>query len=228
MEQDNGIIKSVGETILECNSDLFTDVAEIGLDFVFDESPLAELPFVKTVFSFAKTGLAIRERHMINKTLRFINKLNSNNIDSKEYDEYKQRIKDNDKELYKELEHIVLILDKVVEKEKADILANLYSAYVNKKVSWGDFKNFSLVLDNFLLLDTTTLRMLYDRPHQLNDMEDSVGSASRLISLGLAYKINPYKRNPITKNISFIPPKNDVAITEFGRRFFQYGLLERK
>lgn len=227
MEQEKGIIKSIGATILECNSDLFTDIGEIGVDFAFDESPLIELPFVKTVFSFAKTGLAIRERHMINKTLKFINGLNSNNIGSKEYENYKKKIENNDKDLYQELEHIVLILDRIIENEKADILANLYSAYVNKKISWGEFKNFSLVLDNFLLYDRVSLSLLYERPRQLKDTEDSIGTTSRLISLGLAYKISLYRRDVMTESISFVLPQNDVAITEFGKKFYECGFVRR-
>ena len=221
MEQEKGIIKSIGATILECNSDLFTDIGEIGVDFAFDESPLIELPFVKTVFSFAKTGLAIRERHMINKTLKFIN------IRSKEYENYKKKIENNDKDLYQELEHIVLILDRIIENEKADILANLYSAYVNKKISWGEFKNFSLVLDNFLLYDRVSLSLLYERPRQLKDTEDSIGTTSRLISLGLAYKISLYRRDVMTESISFVLPQNDVAITEFGKKFYECGFVRR-
>lgn len=127
---ENQIVNSIGNTIIDNNSDLLVDIGELGIDFVFDDSPLKEIPVVKTIYSIAKTGIAIRDRHLLNKTLIFINKLNSNNLSSEEYNEYKSKLKEKDKNIYKELEHIVIILDKLVEKEKAVILANLYTAYL--------------------------------------------------------------------------------------------------
>lgn len=228
MAEENEIIKSFGETILECNSDVLSDVSEIAIDFAFEESPLVELPIIKIINGIAKTGIAIRERNLMLKTLSFINKLNQNNIDSKEYEEYKKRIEENDKEVYKELEHVLIIIDKVVEKEKAEILANLYTAYVNKQITWERFKNLSLILDNFLIYDKVILRLLYSSPRQYQNMQqDSHGSVSRLISLGLAYNISGYSRNPISGNISFSPPRNDVDITEFGKDLYRYGFCEK-
>lgn len=222
---ENQIVNSIGNTIIDDNSDLLVDIGELGIDFVFDDSPLKEIPVVKTIYSIAKTGIAIRDRHLLNKTLIFINKLNSNNLSSEEYNEYKSKLKEKDKNIYKELEHIVIILDKLVEKEKAVILANLYTAYINKKINFSEFKNFTLILDNFLLFDEYNLGMLFKHDCQLKDMQDSYGTASRLISLGLAYNMSGFVRNPISNNISFNPPKNDVAITDFGRKFYQYGIL---
>lgn len=56
-------------------------------------------------------------------------------------------------------------------------------------------------------------------------MQDGLGSSSRLIALGLAYNINGFSRNPITNNMSFNPSKNDVGITEFAKKFYQYGIV---
>ncbi len=56
-------------------------------------------------------------------------------------------------------------------------------------------------------------------------MQDGFGISSRLIALGLAYNINGFSRNPITNSMSFNPSKNDVGITEFGKKFYQYGIV---
>lgn len=228
MENEIEIVKSVGDTILEYNTDLITDITELGIDYIFEDSPFVELPIVKTIYSITKTGIAIRDRHMLNKTLIFINQLITNTLDSKSYEEYKEKIKKRDKKTFEELERVIIILDKFIEKEKAIILANLYSACLNKYISFSTFQNFAFVLDKFLLYDRTNLGMLYDEDRQLSNMEDKYGPTNRLISLGMAYMINGYSRNPITNNISFMPPKNDVAITDFGRQFYRYGFLNEK
>lgn len=161
---------------------------------------------------------------MLKKTLKFIQKVDANNIDSNEYLEYKEKIKNRDKETFRELENVIIILDKVVEDEKALILANLYSAYINKKISYLEFKNLAVVLDNFLLFDTTNLKLLYESDRQLKNMQDSYGTSNRLIALGMAYNNSGYNREA-DGSISFGIPNNDVAITEFGRKFYKYGFL---
>lgn len=223
----NEIVKSVGDTILDSNTDFLVDIGEVGIDFIFDESPLIQLPFVKTVYSIAKTGIAIRDRHLLNKTLMFIKKLNANNLDSEEYEKYKKRLKEKDENIYKELEYVIIILDKMIEKEKSEVLANLYSAYINKEINFNEFKNLSLVLDNFLLYDKISLGILYNGDTKLKNMQDTYGSGNRLISLGLAYNINGYNRSP-NGNISFSPPKNDISATNFGKKFYKYGFCIEK
>lgn len=209
---------------MKYNSEIAIDISELAIDELFEDSPLKELPFVKIVYSIAKTGLAIRDRHMLKKTLKFIQKVDANNVDSNEYLKYKEKIKNRDKETFRELENVIIILDKVVEDEKALILANLYSAYINKKISYLEFKNLAVVLDNFLLFDTTNLELLYEADRQLKNMQDSYGPSNRLIALGMAYNISGYNRE-LDGSISFDVPDNDVAITEFGRKFYKYGFL---
>lgn len=226
MEQQEGIIDSMCSSIIDCNKDLLMDIGEIGIDFVFEDSPLKEFPIVKIVCSVAKTGMAIRERHLLNKTLSFIKKLNSNNLDSEEYELYKEKLRRKDKILYRDLEHVLIILDRLLEKEKASILANLYSAYINKKLTFDDFKNYSIILNNFLLTDLNDLEKLYNHDCQIQDMQDGHGTANRLISLGFAYTITGFTRHSLNRNMEFNPPTNDIAITEFGRKFVMYGLME--
>lgn len=59
---------------------------------------------------------------MLNKTLIFINQLITNNIDSKEYEEYKEKIKRRDKKTFEELERVIIIMDKFIEKEKESLI----------------------------------------------------------------------------------------------------------
>ena len=67
-EVDN-IVESTASTIVNYNLDTAIDFSEIGLDSLLDESILKEVPLIKTAYSIAKTGFAIREKHMLKKTL---------------------------------------------------------------------------------------------------------------------------------------------------------------
>ena len=50
-------------------SDVISDLAEIGLDSLFDEGVLREIPFVSTAVSVYRIGRSISERHYIKKLL---------------------------------------------------------------------------------------------------------------------------------------------------------------
>lgn len=224
--ENKDIADSIGKTILECNSDVLMDIAELSIDEILADSVLKEIPFIKTVYSLVKTGLAIRDKHMAKKTLIFIQKLLTNDIEEKAYEEYREKLNNKDPETYKQLEYITIILDKLIETEKSKVFANLYTAFVNKKITTSEFQNLSTVLNNFLLFDLTNLKLLYEQDRKLENMEDKYGSANRLISQGLAYQLSGFSRSPLSGNISFNPPQNDISLTEFGRMFYKYGFLE--
>ena len=72
---ETNIVETTARTIANYNLDVALDLTEIGIDSLLDESFLKELPLAKTIYGFTKTGLAIREKHLLKKTLVFIKQL---------------------------------------------------------------------------------------------------------------------------------------------------------
>ena len=107
-EIDN-IVESTASTIVNYNVDTVIDFSEIGLDSLIDNPLLKEFPLIKTAYGVAKTVFAVREKHMIKKTLTFIKQLNDNGISNKNYIDYKEKLKNKDRFVFKELEHILII-----------------------------------------------------------------------------------------------------------------------
>lgn len=217
------IVQSTAKTIVEYNLDTAIDLAEISIDSFLDESFFKDLPLVKTVYGIAKTGVTIREKHLLKKTLIFINQLNNNGVSNENYQKYKEKLKRNDKFLFKEIEHALIIIDRYIEAKKSTILANLYFNYIDKKINWEQFQELSIIVDNIFLDDLNELENIYLKQSiTMNEIKNKI-SFRRLKVQNLVEDIDFIIRTPDGK-ISMYYNENDYRITELGILLFKYGL----
>lgn len=221
-EIDN-IIESTANTIANYNLDTAIDISEIGLDSLLDDSILKEVPLIKTAYGVAKTGFAIREKHMLKKTLIFIDELSKNDISNNNYIEYKEKLKTKDKFLMKELEHVLIIVDRYIELNKNKILANLYYNYIDKKIDWIQFQELSIIVDNIFLSDLPELENIFSKKAiTMNDIKDKIGFR-RLKTQNLVEDIESNQRRT-NGSIGMIYNANDYQITLLGELLFKYGI----
>ncbi len=218
------IVQSTAKTIYNYNLDTAIDIAEIGLDSFFDDSLFKDLSITRTIYGLVKTGLAIREKYFLKKTLMFINQLNNNGISNENYQQYKEKLKDNDKYILKELEYALIIIDRYVDYKKNIILANLYFNYIDKKFNWEQFQELSIIVDNIFLSDLKELENIYNRQMlTMNDINNKI-SFRRLKTQNLVENIENTLRSPDGMGIGFYLNDYDYQITELGRLLFEYGL----
>jgi hypothetical protein len=83
----NPIENDMGDTII--------DIAELGLDSVLQEGVLREVPIFGTIFSLCKTGVNIKERHLIRKTAKFITAFNQSELSNEQIEAYKVEFEKN-------------------------------------------------------------------------------------------------------------------------------------
>lgn len=223
IEIGKSIVESTAKTIINYNFDISVDLAEIGIDSLLEESLFKEIPIVKTIYGITKTGFAIREKHMLKKTLMFISQLNNNNISNQNYQAYIQKLKSNDKNIFKELEYVLVIIDRYIEINKNNILANLYFNYVDKKITWEQFQELSIIIDNIFLVDLTELENIYYKQSiTMNDIKNKI-SFRRLKTQNLVEDIETTVRTS-SGNISHYYIEYDYRITELGNILYKYGL----
>lgn len=221
-EIDN-IIESTANTIVNYNLDTAIDLSEIGLDSLLDDSVLKEVPLIKTAYGVAKTGFAIREKHMLKKTLIFIDELNKNGVSNEKYIEYKKKLKAKDKFLMKELEHVLIIVDRYVELNKNKILANLYFNYIDKQIDWEQFQELSIIVDNIFLSDLPELENIFMKKEiTMNDINNKI-SFRRLKTQNLIEDIESMRRRS-NGSIGMYFNENDYKITLLGELLFKYGV----
>lgn len=222
--ENNNFTLELANTIINSTADTLIDIGEIGIDSVITDELIKQFPFAKIIYSVSKSGIAIREKFLLKKTYLFIKQLSENNVDNVEYDKYKAKLKNNDKYLFEELERIIIILDRIVEPQKAVILANLYSTFINKNLSIQELQDFYMILDNLLLNDIQNLKLLYKSERMYNEEKDHKGVTNRLISLGLAYKVSDIFYDQEKQSLTLPTTEYKVILTEYGKKLFKYGL----
>ena len=221
-EIDN-IVESTASTIVNYNLDTAIDFSEIGLDSLLNDSVLKEVPLIKTAYGVAKTVFAVREKHMIRKTLTFIKQLNDNGISNENYNQYKEKLKNKDKFVFKELEHILIIIDRYVELNKNKILANLYFNYIDRKINWTQFQELSIIVDNIFMSDIDELEHIYQKRYiTMNEIKNRV-SFRRLKVQNLIEDIESMLRME-DGSIGMFYNENDYKITSLGILLFEYGI----
>jgi hypothetical protein len=126
----------------------------------------------------------VKERYHVRKMIEFIQEINKGIITEDKLNEYKKKFDSQEKFRIKELEYIVIIVDRYIGYNKPVMLARLYRAYLDGILKWTEFLVYSEVIDRFLASDFSTLTkkdlIIYNNDDDAN--EDSV---LRLVALGL-------------------------------------------
>ena len=201
----------------------FTEVGKLSVDLIdaFINSDitnpiLKQIPIIKTGITLYETGISIHDRFLYEKTLRFLWSLNSGNATKDEIKDYQEDILKSPKKLKKEIGRVSLILDKMIEIEKAHILGVLHSNFVAQKINWDKYCELSCVLDVIFLSD---IKRLYDirnikEPFRCNT------EYQRLLSYGLL-------SNQIPMTVDDMDSWNPrVTISDIGKDLIEYGLNE--
>lgn len=135
------------------------------------------IPFVSYVSKIYKGCQDLKEVNYLTKLACFLLGFNQcKESDEKVYD-YQLKLKENEKFRQKELRYIVLILDSIIDNEKAAWLGNLYFSYINNQITWDEFKKYREILEQLIVND------FYELFNDLKTIPDDV--QLRLISLGL-------------------------------------------
>lgn len=188
--------------------DLAPDYAEMGLDVLSSSELFKEVPVVKTAIAFFKTGIAIREWHFIKKILAFLKELHSDASESEEARAFHEHI-DNDPSFRRKVtEHLLVIIDRLLDSEKTKILARLFYAHVHKNLTWDQFVDLSVVLDSLRRESQAFLKEIADTGNFYYHGGDRPGEAA-LFAAGIATRHG-------TK----------FTVTEEGRLLYNYGLSQ--
>lgn len=150
---ENQLSISFGESLSEHTMALVADLGELGLDGNLSEGLLKDVPFISTAISFYKIGKTIREKYHIQKLIEFINEMNRGVISIGKLQKYREKFWGNSSFRQKELEYIVLIIDRYIGFNKPTMLAKLYLAYLDNLIDWKSFLVYSEVVDRFLTDD---------------------------------------------------------------------------
>lgn len=165
-------------------SDACSEMAELGIDSLLDESIYKSIPVVSLLVGVGKTAQNIHDRNLLKQTIKFINTFNEKSISPEKLNKYQKKLQSNPKYAEEELGRVIILLNSNVELKKSELLGKFYRAYVNETIDWDTFCEFSDITSRLFVSD---LQLLYDIYHlQVSDTSQCpVYKADRLIALGL-------------------------------------------
>ena len=91
MPNDNkhDLIPSLRNTIVHPMTDPMEDIGEIMIDSIFEDGLLKDIPIIRTIASFAKVGVSLRERNLAKNTYAFICGLRKRQIPQDKLENYR-------------------------------------------------------------------------------------------------------------------------------------------
>lgn len=163
------------------------DLTEVGLDAIMEDGIFKDIPIISTAISVYKIGNSILERHNLKKLAIFLSEINNDIATEQKRIKYQQKFQSNDKFRNKELEYLLVLINRYIDYEKPKMLAKIYLAYLDGKIGWNDVTAYSTIIDTLLPEDISFL--LLESPHvtHYNKIDSSI---LRLVSMGLLIQTN--------------------------------------
>lgn len=187
METNTSITKSFEQSISVNSLELGIDTAEVVLDSFMQDGILKEIPLVKYAVSAYKIVDDLKGRYYVRKLREFIISFNSGLASQEEVERRKAKILSKNRD--SELAYITIMIDRYLDFKKPMILAKIYLAYLDNKITWDEFCVYAEIVDKLLLNDLNYL-MKNQRCTTKNNIVPP--ELLRLSSVGL---MNGYQNN---------------------------------
>ena len=185
MDENNYLVESFGNSIGADIAEFTGEALEFTLDICVGEDGIFKdiIPFVGIALKFCNISSKVHEKHSFYKLIAFIKAFNAGTDDPEELEKRKKKFLSNAKFRKRELEYILILIDRYISFDKPQMLAKLYLAYLNGEIIWEEFTMYAEVIDRFLLLDCRTLISDVTTFHTMRDSGSDV--ILRLVALGL-------------------------------------------
>lgn len=146
-------------------TNLAKDYAEIALDSVLEDGLFKDIPILGSILTLFKIGQSIKEKHLIEKIATFLSCLED--ITKEEKDAFLRRLADEDKneELFKKL---LLIIDRIDETLKAEIIGNLFRMYIMDVFDKQIFLRCCSIVERAFVPDLIELYLKYNIKHDID------------------------------------------------------------
>ena len=173
-------------------TETLAEVAQVGFDQLLSEdNVLRDIPVFGTVVRLAKTVGVIRDRIFLAKVLRFLARLGD--IPPQDRVKFVKSMEDRG-ERQRVGEALVLLLDRMDDMDKPELLAKLFAAYLREHIDLETFRWLASALDSLKPGGVRALNEFYDTgPGRMADpqIENLVGTGLvRLEFFSAKYDMN--------------------------------------
>ena len=194
---------------------IIIDSSEVLLDAVLNDGIVKEIPVISHVVSLYKIGHTFRERSLIKKLIVFLNEVRNGTIDEETKARYYTKITTDKRAAQRELEHVMLLLDRIISERRVQYIAKLYLAFHQGKITWDQFCQCSEVIDRLLPGDAECMdnRILDDSTR--SDVNNC--SILRLQGLGIVVSTMTPGAYDVRGSVIATKPDGKYQLTTFGK-----------
>lgn len=154
--------ESLARTIADAGlRDAVLDVAEAGMDQLLrhlQDEVINHIPVLKVIYSFVKTGIAVRDYLFLKKLFKFLAGLREMDEEMKERI---SRVLSDEKERIELSEQLLVSLERFEQVSKAEMLFRLFAARVRGELSHIEFMRLAHALDRIDYFDLDLLKKFY-------------------------------------------------------------------
>lgn len=189
---ENQLILPMIKLLTENGIDLAQDYTELALDSFLDPGLLKDVPLVGTALKFGQSVLAVRNLIMARNYYIFISELRKNKKTDQQLQEHLRELEKDPEKLRKEIEMLLIYIERYQEEEKTKYMANVYCAYLDHTLSginWDTAVVFFELLDRILPQDIHDLERVFSEGTSSEVFNDHSGLL-RLSALGLLQYFN--------------------------------------
>lgn len=192
------------------------DELKIALDD-FKEEPIVQgildvLPVFEYLIPVFRTGVAVKDRFYLKKIVRFVKAIQDGTISEEDINKHRKTFEKG--KGGKEIETILLVLERFNDELKAEYLGKFYLAFLKGIIIWDEFCELTEVTDRMIMVDYEVLTRIYKEGPE-TDINKVNYKYDRLVSLGL------FKNLQRAGGIVIKTEKDNkyVALTDLGRMY---------
>ena len=201
-----------------------TDFLEMGIDHWFQEDIIKEIPVLGITVKLGRTITSVNDMFFTKKVLTFVKAIHDQQLNEEKWKKHREKLIRDKRLLDKEIEVILIYLDRQTHYRKSQILGKFYSLYFNEEIDWEDFQVLAEILDAVSVFDFFTLEELYKEKVFVQGRKSNKLALKRLSSCGL---VDYFNGMLATAEDDQIKEPYYAKITEVGSVFVECGLTNQ-
>ncbi len=161
MENENELGKALEESLISFDlGRIANESISSVFDFLTENEIVKTIPLIKHIYSGYTAYSKLREKAEIKKLLIFFSEVNK--VSDQQRKELIEEMEGSEKHKRQTFERVVLIIQRLDETEKAQILGKLFTNYLLKNISQDIFFRLSFAVDKTFLSSLIALKKLED------------------------------------------------------------------
>lgn len=181
MKKDENLENSLFETLAGNSFELSGDIAELTVDQFIENDLLKEIPFFSVFYKSIKTAQGIRDALFAMKVYKFIKEFQK--IKEIQKSKFFDKITSDRKERIRVGQTLIMILDKIDDVDKTELIANLFAAYIKSDLTKSEFIQLCSIVEKAFLENLK----LFFKMEKYDDLSDEI--QANLGSVGLMIPI---------------------------------------